>query len=106
MGRPQPHWCSKRDGETLQRHVNCRRIENTKDIDETDGREGTALDDTAVFHEAAHLRIALVQSGGERLKANPSPIDPMVGNESVYDVHYLDKVNLIALRCYAWILPG
>lgn len=44
-----------------------------------------------MFHEAAHLLIVLVQRGSERLKANPSPIDPMIGNESVRDVHHLDE---------------
>src|SRR5216684_96910 len=47
----------------------------------------------------------LVQGARERPEADPSPIDAMVGNEAVRDIHHLYEVDLIALRCLARILP-
>src|SRR5882757_1871837 len=51
------------------------------------------------------LRSWLAQGARERLETDPSPIDPMVGNKAVRDIHHFDEVDLVALRCLARIFP-
>src|ERR1700682_4474602 len=36
----------------------------------------------------ARLRSRLVQGAGKRLETDPAPIDPMMGNETVGDIHH------------------
>jgi len=48
----------------------------------------------------------LFAGGHEHLESDQSPIDPMMGNEAAGIIHDFDKVNLIALRRCARILPG
>src|SRR5580704_12752469 len=51
------------------------------------------------------LRHWPVQGARECLEADPAPIDPMVGNQPIRDIHHFDQVDLIALRRFARILP-
>src|SRR6516164_8450046 len=47
----------------------------------------------------------LAQGRNQRLEADPSPIDPVVGDQAVLKVHDLDEIDLVALRRLARILP-
>ncbi len=51
------------------------------------------------------LRSGLFPRRHERLESDPSPIDPMMGDESVGNIHHFNKIDLIALRGCARILP-
>jgi hypothetical protein len=51
-------------------------------------------------------RRGCVQGCDKRLKAHPAPVNAMVDNESVHDVHDLDQVYLVALWRHAGRFPS
>src|SRR3984885_2161447 len=46
-----------------------------------------------------------ISHGLESLEADPTPIDAVIGDQSVLEIHGLDDVQLIAFRRLARILP-
>ena len=48
----------------------------------------------------------LAHGRDECAKADPSPIDAMMGNQTVLDIHDLDQIHLVTLRRPARIFPS
>src|SRR5215469_13959934 len=51
-------------------------------------------------------RVVLLPHRQKGLEPFPSPIDAMVDDQTILDVHRLDQINLFSSRRLAWILPG
>jgi hypothetical protein len=47
-----------------------------------------------------------VQGDNEGLEADPPPINSVMGDLAVGNIHDLDQINLVALQCFARIFPG
>src|SRR5205814_5064878 len=47
-----------------------------------------------------------VQGGDEGLEADPSPINPVMGDQAISDIHDFDQIHLVTLRRLARIFPG
>src|SRR5262245_24385518 len=52
------------------------------------------------------LGVSPVASRHQRPEAFPAPVDPVIGDQTVLDVHRFEKVDLLAMRRSARILPG